>query len=359
MSTDRPEEPEIDETDSFCFPISMSILASLPWLYGAPLSVFLWLRAKAFERAPRRGEVDAKLRDIADGIGKSLSVAWDGVRALKEHGWLEEVSTARGGAGQTSWRIPKFKTFESFRKMNRRRRVVRPAEQPNAEVFRPAERVVRPAERVVRPAERLLVMYPRDEDASKDANRTLPNDIAASPTRPDADAPAGLPGEAPPDPSVEFVRLVARYPDGSARQVVLDALKGFERTRRNGRMAASLVNAFLRWAEAYPVAQVVASLTTYLDKDCAGDGKAEAYAKGIIRNWKPGGNGNGSAHRSQSDNRIPRSSSGTLAAPDGVLSDEDRADNAAAVARFGGSMDAGGDGELSLLPDEFAGDLGD
>ena len=58
-------------------------------------------------------------------------------------------------------------------------------------------------------------------------------------------------------------------------------------------------------------------------------------------------------------NRIPRSSSGTLAAPDGVLSDEDRADNAAAVARFGGSMDAGGDGELSLLPDEFAGDLGD
>ena len=38
----------------------------------------------------------------------------------------------------------------------------------------------------------------------------------------------------------------------------------------------------VKW-ERYPVDQVLAGIRTYLEKDCAGQGKGEAYLYGIIK----------------------------------------------------------------------------
>ena len=52
-------------------------------------------------------------------------------------------------------------------------------------------------------------------------------------------------------------------------------------------MADSVLLAQLRKWVQYPPEQVEAGIRTYLEKDCAGNGKGEAYLLGIIRNHTP------------------------------------------------------------------------
>ena len=65
--------------------------------------------------------------------------------------------------------------------------------------------------------------------------------------------------------------------------MVFDALRS---TRKSNRIAESVLLSQLQKWERYPVVQVEAAIRTYLEKDYAGQGKAEAYLLGIIRNQK-------------------------------------------------------------------------
>jgi hypothetical protein len=159
---------------------------------------------------------------------------------------------------------------------------------------------------------------------------------------------------------------MARYPEGHSRQVIVTALEHFARTRRSGVMAATLVNAFLRWSAAYPVDRVVAALTTYIDRDCAGEGKAEAYAKGIIRNQKAGGNGHGRTSTDSSASRADGQRSGWVkyADADGNLTPEQERNNRIALRSLGvpdpSQAPQGGDGVLPELSEADPGaDVGD
>jgi len=82
--------------------------------------------------------------------------------------------------------------------------------------------------------------------------------------------------------------------------------------------------AFLRWCEAYPVDQVVGALGVYLDKDYAGEGKAENYAKGIIRNWQAVRPGNGSPATSPPKPKMVRLPGTGIRIDERDLTDSDR-----------------------------------
>jgi len=61
------------------------------------------------------------------------------------------------------------------------------------------------------------------------------------------------------------------------------AFQAIASTRKNGKVADSVIFAQLKKWELYPVEHVIAGIKTYLEKDYAGDGKAENYLLGIIR----------------------------------------------------------------------------
>ncbi len=63
--------------------------------------------------------------------------------------------------------------------------------------------------------------------------------------------------------------------------------RAFASTRKNGKIADSVLFTQLRKWDRYPVEQVKAGIQIYLEKDYAGQGKREEYLLGIIRNQKP------------------------------------------------------------------------
>ena len=81
----------------------------------------------------------------------------------------------------------------------------------------------------------------------------------------------------------DLFSLKERYPDQDLIDEVFQAIAS---TRKSNKIAESILLAQLQKWERYPVEQVEAGIRVYLDKDCAGQGKREAYLLGIIRNQK-------------------------------------------------------------------------
>lgn len=82
-----------------------------------------------------------------------------------------------------------------------------------------------------------------------------------------------------------FLSLRERYSD----QLLIDqAFQAIRSTRKNGKVADSVLLAQLRKWEQYPVDQVEAGIKIYLDKGYAGQGKREDYLCGIIRKQTTG-----------------------------------------------------------------------
>ena len=101
---------------------------------------------------------------------------------------------------------------------------------------------------------------------------TIPNEI------PKESHPSGLPT------AEEIGEKRSRY-SPEQLQVIDEALDAFRSARRTNRMADSVVLAEFRWWSGHPVDHVVEGLRTYIAKGCAGEGKKESYARGIIRNF--------------------------------------------------------------------------
>lgn len=80
--------------------------------------------------------------------------------------------------------------------------------------------------------------------------------------------------------SSEILNLRKKYPD---QNLIDGAFQAIASTRKSNRVAESILLTQLKKWERYPVAQVEAGIRTYLQKDCAGEGKDEAYLLGIIR----------------------------------------------------------------------------
>jgi len=79
--------------------------------------------------------------------------------------------------------------------------------------------------------------------------------------------------------------LKQRYPDQGTIDQTLDAIAT---TRRTGKIADSVQLAILKGWDRYSVERVMAGISTYLERDYAGEGKGERYLLGIIRNRKQG-----------------------------------------------------------------------
>ena len=99
----------------------------------------------------------------------------------------------------------------------------------------------------------------------------------------------------PLDFSEEIFSLRKRYTDQSLIDQTFAAISS---TRKLGKIADSVWVKILRSWERFSVPQVATALRTYLEKGCAGDGKAENYLLGIIRN---GGNGAGTPKTQRSE----------------------------------------------------------
>lgn len=102
----------------------------------------------------------------------------------------------------------------------------------------------------------------------------------------DTESRADGPANPSPGPSGKMADALARY-DLGQRATIDAAFSAFASTRATGRMADSVRLNQLRQWERYSPEQVVAGLETYLAKGYAEDGRAEAYALGIIRNTRP------------------------------------------------------------------------
>lgn len=83
------------------------------------------------------------------------------------------------------------------------------------------------------------------------------------------------------DISSEISLLREKYSD---QNLIEQAFTAITSTRKSGRVADSVLLAQLQAWEKYPVAQVEAGIRTYLEKNCAAEGKGEKYLLGIIRN---------------------------------------------------------------------------
>jgi hypothetical protein len=95
-----------------------------------------------------------------------------------------------------------------------------------------------------------------------------------------------------------FFELKKRYSDPSLIEKCFAAIAT---TRKSGKVADSVLLAQLQKWQRYPTKQVETGIKTYLEKDCAGQGKAESYLMGIIRNQ----NGT-TGHSQQTQPEAPR-----------------------------------------------------
>lgn len=85
----------------------------------------------------------------------------------------------------------------------------------------------------------------------------------------------------PAEISSQISVLKQRYPD---REIIDQTLEAISSTRKTGRIADSVQLSILKGWDRYPVDRVMAGVTTYLEKDYAGQGRNERYLLGIIRN---------------------------------------------------------------------------
>ena len=101
---------------------------------------------------------------------------------------------------------------------------------------------------------------------------TIPNEI------PKESHPSDLPT------AEEIGEKRSRY--SPEQLIVIDgAIDALRSTRQTNRIADSIVLAEFCWWKRHPVNHVVEGLRTYVAKGCAGEGKKEQYARGIIRNF--------------------------------------------------------------------------
>lgn len=82
----------------------------------------------------------------------------------------------------------------------------------------------------------------------------------------------------------KILSLRERYSD---QELINQAFNAIASIRKSGRAADSvLLSQLQKWGK-YPIEQVESGIQTYLNKNCAADGKGEKYLLGIIRNQKP------------------------------------------------------------------------
>jgi hypothetical protein len=81
--------------------------------------------------------------------------------------------------------------------------------------------------------------------------------------------------------SAEILSLRKKYSD---QDLIDKAFSAIASTRKSNRVSESVLLVQLEKWERYPTALVEAGIRIYLEKDCAGQGKGEAYLLGIIRN---------------------------------------------------------------------------
>ena len=87
-------------------------------------------------------------------------------------------------------------------------------------------------------------------------------------------------------PEEEISQKRFRYTSEQLR-VIDEAVDAFRSTRTTNRIAASVVLAEFVWWESYTPECVVEGLRTYVEKSYATEGKAERYARGIVRSSRP------------------------------------------------------------------------
>jgi len=73
--------------------------------------------------------------------------------------------------------------------------------------------------------------------------------------------------------------------------VIDDAIVAFRSTRQTNRIADSVILGEFEWWAGHTPDSVVEGLRTYIEKGYATEGKAEKYARGIVRSSRPGGLG--------------------------------------------------------------------
>ena len=85
----------------------------------------------------------------------------------------------------------------------------------------------------------------------------------------------------PLDVASEILLLKKRYSDYDLIEQAFEAIRS---TRKSGKVADAVILSQLQKWGRYPAPQVEAGIKIYLEKDYAGEGKAESYLLGVIRN---------------------------------------------------------------------------
>lgn len=91
-----------------------------------------------------------------------------------------------------------------------------------------------------------------------------------------------------PSPSLE--EYLARMTPGD-QEVIRQVVAALATTRKTGRISPAIIGAEVQWWSQHPVERVLAGMRTYLAKGYAGQGKKEAYLRGIVRNLNGQGPG--------------------------------------------------------------------
>lgn len=89
-------------------------------------------------------------------------------------------------------------------------------------------------------------------------------------------------------PPVFWSNFLLKFSDEEQR-ILSDALKAIGSTRKSGRIAESVQNGISGRLSSYPQAAVLAGCRTYLEKNCAAEGKDEKYLLGIVRRLSKNG----------------------------------------------------------------------
>ncbi|MEK6650428.1 MAG: hypothetical protein AABY75_05590 [Bacteroidota bacterium] len=253
-------------------------------LGGAGTRVLLWLYRNVQRKGRFKGTCQGSVRSIARETGLSTEAAADGLGRLLTYGLVEIAERGKNRFIETTFSVVGYRCLADYKMKEKR------TEKPDAT--------------------RYATRY-----ASGDASITLGGTLQVGDTqaeKPEPEQESGISASRMHGKQAETGRnreehdaktsldvLLSRYsPEGQA--TLQQGRMAFAKTRRTGKMADTLWLAFLKWCDTYPVEHVLSGLTVYLDRDYAGEGKAEKYAEGIIRNFKPGNGGkptNGGQHQ--------------------------------------------------------------
>jgi hypothetical protein len=89
-----------------------------------------------------------------------------------------------------------------------------------------------------------------------------------------------------------FDGYLERFPS-EAQQILRQTVAAIATTRKNGRVASSVVDGLAQAFAKYPDPVALGACRTYLSRDCAGEGRDERYLLGIVRGEAKRGSVNG------------------------------------------------------------------